>query len=127
MTGAEARKLTDEQLSAEVEGLKGKLYTLRTQMTTEKVEDVSQFRKIRQSIARLMGERSARRHGKAGPSGEGRVPAAAGKVAPAAKAAKSVKKVAGPRAAKAAAAKTVRAAKPAKPAKAGKRAKPAKK
>lgn len=118
MTGAEARKLTDEQLSAEVEGLRGRLYTLRTQMTTEKVEDVSQFRKIRQNIARLMGERTARRHGKAGSSGEGRVPAAAGKVAPAVKA-KSVKKVAGPKAAKA-----VRAAKPAK---AGKSAKPAKK
>ncbi|MFN0010806.1 MAG: 50S ribosomal protein L29 [Phycisphaerales bacterium] len=127
MTGAEARKLTDEELTTEVESLKGRLYTLRTQMTTEKVEDVSQFRKIRQSIARLMGERSARRHGKAGASGEGRVPAAAGKVAPAAKA-KSVKKVAGPKkAAKAAAPKAAKTVKAGKPAKAGKGAKAAKK
>ncbi len=65
MTGAEARKLSDEQLSAEVASLKGRLYALRSQTATEKVEDVSQFRKIRADIARLLAEASSRRHAQA--------------------------------------------------------------
>lgn len=110
MTGAEARKLTDEQLAAEVSSLKGKLYSLRSQMTTEKVEDVSQFKKIRADIARLLGESTSRRHAKSG----SRAPASSG--APVAK------KAAKPAATKP---KTPRVAKPAKVAGAAAASKPA--
>ncbi|MGD9689403.1 MAG: 50S ribosomal protein L29 [Phycisphaerales bacterium] len=57
----DARKLSDEQLRAEVESQRGKLYTLRTQAATEKVEDLSLFRKTRRNIARLLTEQTARR------------------------------------------------------------------
>lgn len=57
----DVRKMPDEQLRAEVESVRSKLYTLRTQATTEKVEDVSQFRKLRKNIARLLTETTARR------------------------------------------------------------------
>jgi large subunit ribosomal protein L29 len=56
----DVRKMDGEQLRAEVQSLRGKLYTLRTQATTEKVEDISQFRKIRKNIARLLTETTAR-------------------------------------------------------------------
>jgi large subunit ribosomal protein L29 len=61
MTGKEARQLTPEQLDGELTSLRGKLYTLRTQAVTEKVEDNSQFRKIRREIARLMTVQKERR------------------------------------------------------------------
>lgn len=57
---ADARKMSAEQLRAEVESGRSKLYTLRTQATTEKVEDISQFRKVRRNIARLLAEQTAR-------------------------------------------------------------------
>jgi large subunit ribosomal protein L29 len=54
MTGKEARQLTPEQLDGELTSLRGKLYTLRTQAVTEKVEDNSQFGKIKRDIARIL-------------------------------------------------------------------------
>ena len=60
MTGEEVRKLKDEEIALEVRRLREKLYTLRTQAVTEKVEDLSQFTKIRRDVARLLTERSAR-------------------------------------------------------------------
>ena len=60
MTGEEVRKLKDEEIAVEVRRLREKLYTLRTQSVTEKVEDVSQFKKIRRDIARLLSERTTR-------------------------------------------------------------------
>jgi ribosomal protein L29 len=60
MTGHEVRKLTDEELGQELRQLRTKLHTLRTQVVTEKVEDVSQFRKTRRDVARLLTERQAR-------------------------------------------------------------------
>ena len=60
MTGEEVRKLKDEEIALEVRRLRERLYTLRTQAVTEKVEDLSQFTKIRRDIARLLTERSAR-------------------------------------------------------------------
>jgi large subunit ribosomal protein L29 len=56
----DVRKMDDEQLRAEVKTMRSKLYTLRTQATTEKVEDISQFRKLRKNIARLLTETTAR-------------------------------------------------------------------
>jgi large subunit ribosomal protein L29 len=60
MTGKEARALSDEQLGAELSSLRQKLLTLRTQSVTEKVEDNSDFGKVRKDIARLLTERRSR-------------------------------------------------------------------
>jgi len=66
MTGQEARAMTGEQRSAELTDLRRKLHTLRTQAVTEKVEDNSQFGKIRKDIARLLTIQSERRTKAAG-------------------------------------------------------------
>ncbi len=60
MKAAEVRKLTGEEIDVEVSRLQRKLYDLRVQTVTEKIEDPSQFRKIRKDIARLKTERTAR-------------------------------------------------------------------
>ncbi len=82
MTGAEVKKLSVEELKAETVRLREKLFTLRNQATTEKVEDLSQFRKVRKDIARLLTERSARAKGQKPAASAG---AAKTKKAPAAK------------------------------------------
>ena len=61
MTGQEARAMTDDKLSAEVADLRTRLFSARSQTVTEKVEDNSQFRKIRRDIARLMMVQHERR------------------------------------------------------------------
>lgn len=61
MTGKEARQFTEEQLAGELNDLRSKLFSLRTQTVTEKVEDNSQFRKIRRDIARLLTAQKERR------------------------------------------------------------------
>jgi ribosomal protein L29 len=60
MTGTEVRKLTDEEISLEIRSLRAKMHTLKTQVVTEKVEDVSSFRVTRRDIARLLTERNSR-------------------------------------------------------------------
>lgn len=60
MDGQEARGLKEEEIKSELGRLRAKLFTLRAQSVTEKVEDNSQFRKIRRDIARLLTERKAR-------------------------------------------------------------------
>jgi large subunit ribosomal protein L29 len=60
MTGSEVRKMSDEEIKVELARLRDKVYGLRTQGVTEKVEDNSQFTKIRKDIARLMTERTSR-------------------------------------------------------------------
>ena len=74
MTGSEALKMTSDEITTQLATLRSKLFKLRTQMTTEKVEDTSQFRKIRQDIARL---ETARRLQHAGMSGASSAPAKA--------------------------------------------------
>lgn len=61
MTPKEVRKLNDEELDVEIERLKRRHFELRTQSVTEKIEDTSQYGKIKKDIARLMTERHARR------------------------------------------------------------------
>ena len=61
MTGAEARALKDEEITIELKRLRDKAFTLRSQAVTEKVEDVTQFKKVRRDIARLLTERNSRR------------------------------------------------------------------
>jgi len=58
---AELKKLSDEQLTAEIGSMRERLHKLRTQTTTEKVEDLSQFKKIRRNIARASTEATRRR------------------------------------------------------------------
>lgn len=76
MTGEDVKKLTSEEIGIEVARLRERLFTLKSQKTTEKVEDLSQFTKIRRDIARLLTEQSARRTGAAGAPQPGRRPAA---------------------------------------------------
>ena len=60
MTPKEVRKLNDEELDVEIERLKRRHFELRAQSVTEKIEDTSQFGKIKKDIARLQTERQAR-------------------------------------------------------------------
>lgn len=61
MTGKEARELSEDQITAELADLRRRLVALRTQAVTEKVEDNSQFRKVRRDIARVLGIQTERR------------------------------------------------------------------
>lgn len=63
MTGAEAKKLNNDEIKIELKRLREKLFSLRVQRETEKVENTSQFKQIRRDIARIETERSARRRG----------------------------------------------------------------
>lgn len=65
MTGAEAKKMRDEQLKTEVGALRTKLFDLRSQTVTDKVSDTSQFIKLRKDLARVLTERRARQIAKA--------------------------------------------------------------
>ena len=60
MTGAEVRKLNDEEISVELGNLRGKLLALKNKSVSEKIEDSSQFGNIRKDIARLLTEQNAR-------------------------------------------------------------------
>ena len=55
------KKLTSDEIGSEVKNLRDKLYTLRSQSVTEKVEDISQFGITKRNIARLLTEQSTRR------------------------------------------------------------------
>jgi len=61
MTGKETRKLSDEEIQVELTRLRGRSFELRTQSVTEKIEDTSQFGKVRRDIARLLTEQTRRR------------------------------------------------------------------
>jgi len=60
MKAKEVHKLSDEEIQVEVKRLRRKLFDLRTQSVTEKIQDTSQFGKIRKDIARLLTEQSSR-------------------------------------------------------------------
>lgn len=62
MNGAEVRKLSDEEIEVETVRLQRRVYDLRCQAITEKIEDPTQFKKVRRDIARLKTERHARQH-----------------------------------------------------------------
>lgn len=63
MKASEVRKLTDEEIAVETDRLQRRLYDLRCQAVTEKIEDPSQFRKVKGDIARLKTEAHARATG----------------------------------------------------------------
>jgi large subunit ribosomal protein L29 len=60
MTGEEVRKLTDEELGVELKRLRGRVYQLRTQAVSEKVEDNTEIRRTRRDVARILTETRAR-------------------------------------------------------------------
>ena len=60
MKAIEVHKLSDDEIGVEVKRLRSRQFELRVQSVTEKIEDTSQFRKVRQDLARLLTERSTR-------------------------------------------------------------------
>lgn len=116
------KKMTGEELGIELNALRERMYTLRSQSVTEKVEDVSQFGITKRNIARILTEQNVRRVSGAG---EPRTPRPAPKrakaparKAPAAKPAKAAKPTAAKAPRKAGA--SARSAKSARTAKASK-------
>lgn len=61
MKAKEVHKLSEEEISIEVGRLRKQLFELRTQAVTEKIENTSQFAKVRKDLARLMTEKNSRR------------------------------------------------------------------
>jgi len=60
MNGEEVRKMSDEEISEELNRLRRHLFDLRSQAVTEKLEDPTQLGKTKRDIARLLTERRAR-------------------------------------------------------------------
>jgi len=60
MKAKAVHKLGEEELSIEVDNLRKKLFELKTQGVTEKIQDTSQYSKIRKDIARLLTEQCTR-------------------------------------------------------------------
>ncbi len=60
MKAKAVHKLGDEELAIEVGNLRKKLFELKTQGVTEKIQDTSQYTKIRKDVARLLTEQSTR-------------------------------------------------------------------
>ncbi|MCC6677468.1 MAG: 50S ribosomal protein L29 [Phycisphaerales bacterium] len=69
MTGEEVRKMKDDEIKAELGRLRTKLFDLRSQTVTEKVENTAQFTVIRRDVARLLTESNSRRRAKSGAGG----------------------------------------------------------
>lgn len=61
MKAKEVHKLKDEELQVEVKRLRKRLFELRTQAVTEKIQDTSQFGKVKKDIARVLTEMNSRR------------------------------------------------------------------
>jgi large subunit ribosomal protein L29 len=61
MKAKEVHKLNDEELRNETKRLRKRLFELRTQAVTEKIQDTSQFGKVKKDIARILTEVSSRR------------------------------------------------------------------
>lgn len=64
MEYSEIKKLSDEQLAAEVKAARVKLFNLRVQRETEKVENTAQFGELKKLVARLLTEANVRRYKK---------------------------------------------------------------
>jgi large subunit ribosomal protein L29 len=65
MKTAEVHKLSSEEIATELTRLRRRYYDLRVSAATEKIEDPTQFKKVRADIARLLTERRARQTTKA--------------------------------------------------------------
>lgn len=60
MKAKESHKLSGEEIAVELDRLQRKVFDLRVKSVTEKIEDPSEFRKVRRDIARLKTEARAR-------------------------------------------------------------------
>jgi large subunit ribosomal protein L29 len=56
MKAKELREKETPALTEELKNLRKHMFDLRTQAVTEKVEDTSQFRKIKKNVARILTE-----------------------------------------------------------------------
>ncbi len=61
MNAKEVRKLNDDEIVVETTRLRRRIFDLRCQAVTEKIEDTSQFGKSRRDLARLLTEAHRRR------------------------------------------------------------------
>lgn len=57
----QTKKMRDDELKIELGNVRTKLFDLRSQTVTEKVQDTSQFKKLRREAARILTEQNARR------------------------------------------------------------------
>jgi len=64
MNTAELKKMSDEDIAIEVQQLRRRLFDLRCQLVTEKIQNTSQFPSVRKDIARLLTEQSSRNQAK---------------------------------------------------------------
>ena len=60
MKAKAVHKLSDEELTLEVDTLRKRLFELKNQSVTEKIQDTSQYGRIRKDIARLLTEQTMR-------------------------------------------------------------------
>lgn len=60
MKAKEVHKLSDEEIKVETQRLRKRMFELRTQAVTEKIQDTTQFGNVRRDIARVLTEASAR-------------------------------------------------------------------
>ena len=60
MKAQEVHNFSNEEGSVEIDRLRKRMFELRTQKVTDKIEDTSQFKKTRRDIARLMTEQRSR-------------------------------------------------------------------
>ncbi len=64
MSPTELKKMSDEDLAVEVQQLRRRLFDLRCQLVTEKIQNTSQFPNVRKDIARLLTEQNSRNRAK---------------------------------------------------------------
>ncbi|MBL4702846.1 MAG: 50S ribosomal protein L29 [Phycisphaeraceae bacterium] len=60
MKSSEIKKLSDEQVSAEIKSNRRQIYSLRSQAVTEKLENPGHKGTLRRDVARLMTEKRQR-------------------------------------------------------------------
>ena len=60
MKAKAVHKLSDEELLIEADNLRKKLFELKTQGVTEKIQNTSQYGTLRKDIARLLTEQTMR-------------------------------------------------------------------
>lgn len=60
MTGSEVKSMSTAEINAAIKQTREKLFSMRNQSQTEKIEDISLFSKLRKDVARLMTERQKR-------------------------------------------------------------------
>ena len=60
MKATETHKMSDAELREEVVGIRKRLFELRSQAVTEKLENPRQIRNLRRDIARILTEQHSR-------------------------------------------------------------------